>query len=149
MDFLEHKDTAQRVLDRLVGSGRPRSNSHDNFFINVLQKRFRDDLAGDRSVGDGVVRSNTLGTVNVEGTDPRNVWNFEQVCRVGGVPATNDQDKVQVICFGHVHKFNDSILSLLPEGNERASKQAVSTTRDPTEYLRLQHLNKFNHSGGN
>ena len=48
---------------------------------------------------DGVISTNAVCLVDVEGTDTSLLGDFEEVGRVGRVPSANDEDEVQVEFF--------------------------------------------------
>lgn len=118
MEFLQQKNTAQRILNSLVGRRSSRRNTHNNLFADVFQELLGNNLSRNRSMGNGIVGSNALSAVNVKGTNASLRWDFQQVSGIGRVPASNDQDKIQVLLVSDVNKFNNSVLSLLCQEGE-------------------------------
>jgi hypothetical protein len=128
MQLLQQKDLTEGVLYRLIGCRCTRCDAHDNFLVQVGQEWFRHNLSRHGSVCNGIVGTDALGAINVEGTNARKVGNLEQVRRVGRIKSTNDQDKVQTQLLSLVRQFADSVLSLLC----RNAKEIVTLGMDTT-----------------
>jgi hypothetical protein len=61
----------------------------------------------------GVVGSNTFGSVNVKGTNTSIDRNLQQVRRIGRIKTANDENEIQIKVLCVLYEFMDCILSFL------------------------------------
>jgi len=113
VQFLHQKDLAQRILHCLVGCGGTRRYSQDNVLVHIQQERFCHNLTRHVSVRNGIVSANAFRAVNMKRANARQLRNFEQVRRVGGIESTHDQNKVQPQLFCVFRQVVHSILPFL------------------------------------
>mmetsp|Transcript_2538 Transcript_2538/g.4072 ORF Transcript_2538/g.4072 Transcript_2538/m.4072 type:complete len:323 (+) Transcript_2538:14-982(+) len=111
--LLEHEYAAQGILHSSIRSRRSRRDSHDNILRHVLKEGFSNNFAIHISVRNGIVSTNALGTVNVEGTNTGLDGDLQQVSGIRGVPSSNYQNEVQTKFVNILHQVVNSILSFL------------------------------------
>ena len=100
VQLFQHENATKRILDGRVGRRCPGSDAHDNVLVHILDKGLCNNLSVHISMCYGIVSSDTFGPVNVKCTDSSMNGNLQQVCCIGGVKATHDENKIQTKIFG-------------------------------------------------
>ena len=82
-----------------------------------------------------IVRTNAIGSINVETSNTCVMGDLQQVCGIRRVEPSDDKDEIQAIFFRFLYEFRDSILTFLNESEKMIVRE-----------IRFEHRNKPRHT---